>query len=55
MDSRKYVTKSTTRHLAQAVKGGWLTATGKTRSRYYVLGPKLLAIPAEGEIVSPPA
>jgi Fic family protein len=47
--------QSTTRHLGQAVQGGWLMATGKTRGRYYVLGPKLLAIPAEGEVVSPPA
>lgn len=46
--------QSTTRHLSQAVRDGWLTPTGGTRARYYVLGPRLLAIPAEGEIVSPP-
>jgi Fic family protein len=47
--------QTTTRHLAKAVEDGWLAATGETRNRYYVLGPKLLAIPAVGEIVSPPA
>lgn len=45
--------QSTTRDLAAAVEGGWLVATGAKRGRYYVLGPKLLAIPAQGEIVSP--
>jgi Fic family protein len=46
--------QSTSRDLAQAVKGGWLTATGEKRGRFYVLGPRLLAIPAPGEIVSSP-
>jgi Fic family protein len=45
--------QTTTRDLAAAVQGGWLIATGEKRGRYYVLGPKLLAIPAQGEIVSP--
>lgn len=47
--------QTTTRHLAIAVEDGWLAATGETRSRYYVLGPRLLEIPAVGEIVSPTA
>lgn len=46
--------QSATRDLAAAVAGGWLSATGERRGRYYVLGPRLLSIPAEGEIVSPP-
>lgn len=45
--------QTTTRELAMAVKGGWLVATGDKRGRYYVLGPRLLATPADGEIVSP--
>jgi Fic family protein len=45
--------QATTRDLGAAVSGGWLRATGEKRGRYYVLGPKLLATPAEGEIVSP--
>ncbi len=45
--------QATTRELAAAVAGGWLRATGERRGRYYVLGPKLLATPAQGEIVSP--
>lgn len=45
--------QSTSRDLSRAVEGGWLTATGEKRARYYVLGPRLLAIPAQGEIVSP--
>lgn len=45
--------QTTTRELAVAVEGGWLVATGDRRGRYYVLGPKLLATPADGEIVSP--
>ena len=44
--------QSTTRDLAAAVRGDWLHAIGERRGRYYILGPKLLAIPAEGEIVS---
>lgn len=44
---------STTRDFARAVQDGWLVPTGERRGRYYVLGPKLLAIPAQGEIVSP--
>ena len=46
--------QTTTRELAAAVAGGWLVPTGNKRGRYYVLGPKLLATPAQGEIVSPP-
>lgn len=45
--------QSTTRDLARAVLDGWLRATGEGRGRYYVLGQRLLAIPAQGEIVSP--
>lgn len=45
--------QSTTRDLAIAVSTGWLLATGEKRGRYYVLGSRLLAIPAQGEIVSP--
>ncbi|MHB8400242.1 MAG: Fic family protein [Candidatus Limnocylindrales bacterium] len=45
--------QTTTRDLAAAVDGGWLIATGERRGRYYVLGPKLTAIPAQGEILSP--
>lgn len=45
--------QSTTRDLDVAVKAGWLRATGEKRGRYYVLGPALLRIPAQGEIVSP--
>lgn len=47
--------QNATRHLQAAVRGGWLRATGERRGRYYVLGPMLLKIPAEGDIVSPPA
>jgi Fic family protein len=45
--------QTTTRELRIAVEGGWLVATGDKRGRYYVLGPRLLATPADGEIVSP--
>jgi len=45
--------QSTTRDLLTAVAGGWLVPTGDRRGRFYVLGPRLLAIPADGEIVSP--
>jgi hypothetical protein len=45
--------QTTTRDLATAVESGWLIATGEKRGRYYVLGPRLLAIPSQGEIVSP--
>ncbi len=45
--------QATTRDLAAAVDGGWLRATGEKRGRYYVLGPKLLSTPAQGEIISP--
>jgi Fic family protein len=45
--------QNTTRDLNLAVAEGWLTATGEKRGRYYTLGPKLLAVPALGEIVSP--
>lgn len=47
--------QATTRDLAAAVEGGWLRATGERRGRYYVLGPKLLETPSQGEISSPPA
>jgi Fic family protein len=45
--------QSTTRDMTRAVQGGWLLATGERRGRYYVLGPRLVAIPAEGEIAAP--
>ncbi len=45
--------QASTRDLAAAVGGGWLRATGEKRGRYYVLGPRLLSTPAEGEITSP--
>jgi hypothetical protein len=45
--------QNSTRDLNIAVAQGWLTATGEKRGRYYTLGPKLLAVPALGEIVSP--
>ena len=45
--------QATTRDLASAVEGGWLRATGEKRGRYYVLGPRLLNTPAQGEITSP--
>lgn len=45
--------QATTRDLAAAVRHGWLRGTGERRGRYYVLGPRLLATPAEGEIISP--
>lgn len=44
--------QSTTRDLARAVEGGWLIASGERRARVYLLGPRLLEIPAAGEIVS---
>jgi hypothetical protein len=47
--------QATTRDLAAAVVEGWLIATGERRGRYYVLGPKLLEVPAQGEIASGPA
>ena len=46
--------QSATRDLAGAVAGGWLLATGEKRGRYYVLGPRLLETPAQGEVTSPP-
>ncbi len=45
--------QSATRDLAGAVADGWLLATGEKRGRYYVLGPKLIEIPAQGEVTSP--
>ena len=45
--------QAATRDLAAAVEGGWLRATGEKRGRYYVLGPRLLSTPAQGEITSP--
>jgi Fic family protein len=44
--------QNTTRDLQRAVDDGWLTAAGERRARVYVLGPKLIEIPALGEIVS---
>jgi Fic family protein len=44
--------QNTTRDLQRAVDDGWLTSAGERRARIYALGPKLLEIPALGEIVS---
>jgi Fic family protein len=44
--------QSTTRDLARAVDGGWLIGSGERRGRVYLLGPRLLEIPAVGEIIS---
>jgi Fic family protein len=46
--------QNTTRDLQRAVDDGWLTSAGERRARIYALGPKLLEIPALGEIVSVP-
>lgn len=46
-DYRKIATRtgpSATRDLASAVKAGYLTVTGETRSRRYVAGPRLQAV-----------
>lgn len=42
--------QATTRDLAVAVSGGWLTATGQRRGRFYLPGPKLLATQPPGTI-----
>jgi Fic family protein len=42
--------QATTRDLQAAVDGEWLLPTGEKKGRYYVLGPRLLAIPSQGEI-----
>jgi Fic family protein len=42
--------QTTTRELATAVRGGWLVPSGDKRGRYYVLGPRLLSTPAQGEV-----
>lgn len=44
--------QNTTRDLQRAVDDGWLTAAGERRARIYALGPRLLEIPALGEIGS---
>ena len=44
--------QNTTRDLQRAVDEGWLTSAGERRARIYGLGPKLLEIPALGEIAS---
>jgi Fic family protein len=44
--------QNTTRDLQRAVDDGWLTSAGERRARIYALGPKLLEIPALGEIGS---
>jgi Fic family protein len=45
--------QNTTRDLDRSVRDGWLVAVGERRGRLYLLGPKLLSVPALGEIVSP--
>jgi Fic family protein len=45
--------QNTTRDLRRAVDEGWLRASGERRARIYVLGPKLLEVPAAGEVASP--
>lgn len=47
--------QSTSRDLDRAVREGWLTATGEKKGRYYLLGPRLLDVPAAGEIISAPS
>lgn len=44
--------QGTTRDLQRAVEDGWLVPSGERRSRIYGLGPKLLEVPAAGEITS---
>lgn len=43
--------QAATRDLARAVAAGWLVAMGEKRGRYYILGPRLLETPAQGERV----
>ncbi len=45
--------QNTTRDLRRAVDEGWLRASGERRARIYALGPKLLEVPAAGEVASP--
>jgi Fic family protein len=45
--------QAATRDFQAAVAGHWLLPTGEKKGRYYVLGPRLTAIPAQGEAVSP--
>jgi hypothetical protein len=42
--------QATTRDFQAAVDARWLVPTGEKKGRYYVLGPRLLAVPSEGEI-----
>jgi Fic family protein len=42
--------QATTRDFQAAVDAGWLLPTGEKKGRYYVLGPRLLAVPSQGEI-----
>jgi Fic family protein len=42
--------QATTRDFQAAVETQWLVPTGEKKGRYYVLGPRLLAVPSEGEI-----
>ncbi len=59
--ARDYITltgrspQSTSRDLDRAVRAGWLAATGEKRGRLYLLGARLLDVPAAGEITSAPA
>jgi Fic family protein len=46
--------QNTTRDLQRAVDDGWLTSAGERRARLYGLGPRLLEIPALGEVLSVP-
>lgn len=45
---------SSSRDLASAVKAGYLIASGQTRARIFLLGERLLAVPAVGDTGSSP-
>jgi hypothetical protein len=40
---------ASSRDLASAAKAGYLIASGQTRARVFLLGERLLAVPAQGE------
>ena len=41
--------QSASRDLAAAVRAGYLVGAGQTRSRVFLLGPRLLTVPAEAQ------